>query len=735
MAALPPYDPVAFQKMYIELRGYYDAEYEKFFNLPDKDMQEYIFSEANKRKLHREFFSLNRMIYNFQQLRRTWIEDRANTITTLYKITRYGMTCIYGYSYSSVVETDGVVTADLKYCQSGPTYISMDGEYRRNIVLVRNVNGVMAKFPDVFTAAEEYILEMLDRGEIRLQRKHYYPPGFKSKDAYENMLSDRRFDLQLLKYGWAMHSVIVRHMILANHINPAFAAIFADEKLLGIYAGVKIYDGKDFGYINHTALEQGDYTCRTLEVGQKTFPMTVYEAMRIGDINFPVWREIYLTTLCSNLVVNYISPGFPLIGNWFLIHGTNSDYYDNVSMHDKHTHSQIASSISAQLKLIDRETFFNQTRQHINNKFMRLSRKIQQSFVYADREIRLTGLSLVLQSEFVGWTMRDIPPLLKKTHSKYAIFRDPDIFSKHMFEYIYSFYCMNYHLSILHGDLHLNNLTMNQWVSRTSFQDLETYIIYHIGGKYYAFQHAETFSTIIDFSRAIIADRAKIENEFGERFAAIFFSEQEIRLIQIVYKYFPRLIEKYPILRNYVKTHFDVMFKILTAIDTYVTMTNILVLFDIEDFGYPIPRECKDLCTRISKLAFAIINKYLIMIATGSLSTLDFEFPNLQIIQQIFAPYVVSAKEVTEARPIITDLFDADNPMKYDCEDYDRWSPIMRYDKLIELCQTYNIPVPAAVPASIDHETNDQLDDINKILPMYDLRTEENVSFESWSMV
>lgn len=725
-----------FQKLVSDLRAFYDAEYEKHFNIPSKELQEYIFSDANKRKLHREFFSLNRIVYNFQRARTDWTEDRANTITTVYKITRYGMTCIYGYSYSEFTTSDtGEISADIQYCQAGPTYISMDGEYRRNIIPIRRFNATLAQFAPIFESAEAYILEMIERGEIRLQRKHHYPPDFKSKDAYENMLANRRFDVQLLKFGWAMHSVMIKHMILANHINPAFAAIFADEKLVAIFSELKIYDGKDFGYINHTALEQGDYTCRTLEIGQKTFPMTVYEAMRIGDINFPVWREIYLTTLCSNLVVNFISPGFPLVGNWFLVHGTSSEYYDNISMHDKHTHSQIASSISAQLKMIDRETFFNQTRQHINNKFMRLSRKIQQSFVYADRELRLTGLSLCLQSEFVGWTIRDIPPLLKKTHSRYAIFRDPDIFNKHMFEYIYSFYCMNYHLSILHGDLHLNNLTVNQWASRTSFQDLETYIIYHIGRKYYAFQHAETFSTIIDFSRAIIADRAKIENEFGERFTAIFFAEQEIRMIQIIYKYFPRLIEKYPTLRSRVKTHFDVMFKILTAIDTYVTMSNMLVLFDIEDFGYQVPKECKDLCTRASKLAFAMINKYLIRLATESLSVLDFEFPNLQLIEQIFQQYVVTPKDVIDNRPIITDLFDADNPIKYDCEDYDRWSPLMGYDKVMELYQASGITMPPWYAKSIRHETNDQLDEINKILPLYDLRTEENISFESWSIV
>lgn len=59
-------------------------------------------------------------------------------------------------------------------------------------------------------------------------------------------------------------------------------------------------------------------------ISQKLYPTTLGQITRIGDINYPVWRDIFVSTMLTDIVINGISPHFLICGGWTYIHGENA---------------------------------------------------------------------------------------------------------------------------------------------------------------------------------------------------------------------------------------------------------------------------------------------------------------------------------------------------------------------------------------------------------------------------
>ena len=119
---------------------------------------------------------------------------------------------------------------------------------------------------------------------------------------------------------------------------------------------------------------------RPLEMGQKFIPLTIAEVLpsRREDINFASWRELYLNMIASNLVLNFVCPSFPLINSWFYIQNTRASIFDNLAMHDRYKHSDIAREITNQVRAADMMNYIegDKNRGPINNRFLRLSSEI-----------------------------------------------------------------------------------------------------------------------------------------------------------------------------------------------------------------------------------------------------------------------------------------------------------------------------------------------------------------------
>jgi hypothetical protein len=472
------------------------------------------------------------------------------------------------------------------------------------------------------------------------------------------------------------------------------------------------------------------------------------EAIRLDDINYSVWREIYITNMVSSLVLNLISPSFSFINNWFYIQNAHGGLFDNVAMYDKYLHSSVAADVSTQLKNVDKYNYVGHDKKKgaINNKFLRLSRHIHRAIVYADSDIRLTDLAICITSEYVGRTIRDIPNLVANKDflpGLDLVFTDYEIFTKHMFEFVYAFYCMNTKIGIIHGDLHMNNATINRVYTMMSF-DGTSYIknpiiVYLVDGTAYSFRHAGLFSTIIDFSRSIIGDKTRLVNEFGERFADQYFMDQRNRILNMIYHYFPVLIEKHlEAVTTLLTDKFPLMFKILTATDTFVIMGNIAAMFSIDDVftqgRVKIADGVMALLDRLTKMSEKLVLSNIIRAIDGKITKPDdIEWPNLLIIRELFKDNILNKKTRADKTINVVEIFNSSNDVIDDIEDYDTWGPMLTIEAEQELWKQHK-PQNSNMQVNewLDIKNIDDSEILNKLTSKYEKQEGDSLEFEPW---
>ena len=100
----------------------------------------------------------------------------------------------------------------------------------------------------------------------------------------------------------------------------------------------------------------------------------------------------------------------------------------------------------------------------------------------------MSNVALCIVSEYIGRTVADIPHLMINSsfYNKVFtnVFSNIGHFRKYMFEIIYSLYCMNSKCGVIHGDLHLNNATMQpRFSDDIGVTSKNMYILYILDSK------------------------------------------------------------------------------------------------------------------------------------------------------------------------------------------------------------------------------------------------------------
>lgn len=734
------------------IRAHYAEEYKKVLNLDlveNKTAREYL------KNIDLNFWShKNRLIRNIQVMKHTFISNKTNVIATCFKVSFDSTSCIYAYLYTQFIAGRKPKIKHRFVC-TGPTYRSQDGEYRPRTIEWEQFEKIFVKYATECGEVESAVVAKLESGRMEFHTEFYYPAGFNyDQRKFEDSINTMRIPIKLYILCWLYDYYQIHTKTMENHVNPAYQYILYQPEDIPVLNTIITRLGRD-GYwsmmhrVSHGYgdIDQPDYAINELQVGQKIFPLSVFEAIRHDDINFNVWREIYITNMASNLVLNLISPTFPFVNNWFYIQNAHGGLYDNISMHDKYLHSSIATDISTQMKNIDKFNYVNQDRKKgaISNKFLRLSRSMQKSIVYADSDIRLTDLAVCVTGEYIGRTLRDIPTLIVSDEHLPGLelsFTDPDIFTRHMFEFVYSFYCMNTKIGIMHGDLHMNNATISRLYLMTDESGkprmANPHIAYIVNENVYLFPHFGLFSGIIDFSRAIIGDYKRLEHEFSERFAELYFKEQRLRVLHIIYHYFPKLMEKYQDkIEALLISHFPLMFKILTAVDTYVIMTNIGAMFSIDDAftrgKIKIAPGAIKLLAHLANMAEHLVITHIQAAIEGRISLPDdIEWPNLQIIQKNFSGWLLTPEKMKDKTYTIVEIFNANNDVIYDIDDYDSWGPLLALDKEIELRKKYHQEIHEGIKQWLEYKQRDETVLIESLTSKYEQQEKEVLQLDSW---
>lgn len=734
----------------------------------DQIKNEKLRKTISKSHARTSFGNAYRLIRVFRPMKLDYVFHKARILTAKLMATRGNVTCIYGYIYA-IWLPDTKDKFEINYVCFGPTYRSMDGEYRNRIMPVEYFNQSVTENIKQFEIAEQYMLDRISNEDLDLHIDPYVHDEFKNKKGFINAINESRLPIKMLTAAWICDALDMK--LHPGHVNKSYPEVIVgpyDSDVLNSMKLDKIQT--DLTYIrDDPGGSEADKYTGSFAMGQKIFPLGLREITRREDINFSTWREIYISELASNCVVNYLSPSFPASSNWFYIQHNEPNLFDNETMHVKFNHSTIAGNIAEQLKHIDKLNY----RRHepINDKFFKLSRSIESSILLSDSELRLSDLALCLTNEYVGKTFATIvhmiatkeeltppymptmgdtvPKLLKTdTHAQLKyVFSDHLVFTKHIFELIYGMLCIHRQVKIIHGDPHMNNVTIkNEVYTKQSLAN--HYVCYIVDGVPYVTPYTGLTSSFIDFSRGLIGDKERIIREFGPRFAEIFFRDQNGRILGLLYQQFPELVSKYRIeIESNLVLNFPLMFKIITAIDLYSVCQNMLYMIELSELfqsdksshkGHVIshPDNIK-LMKSLSDEAEKIVIDGIERICKGQIKRqTDIEWPAVTLISKYFTSLTeINLKE----SDIIINIFSASNPIKYDIGDFDNMGPFLSHDTVQEAATAAGVNLIDLAESTLEkwkkYKKYDETDTVSHMIHQIEEQEQQNLKFEPWMLL
>lgn len=656
------------------------------------------------------------------------------------------ITAIYAIVYLEV-KTDGkTVYITPRYICPSPTYTSRDGEYRQRFIPFKQLLTAKTKFAELWDAAEEYIMDKIiktyheDTDELKIPiiggddtgdvasgdliiHAEVYPSADDAK--YEKQINewanDSRMAIHLLIAAWLCDGYNIFMNIEENHINYNYKMMIYDDDDAEFF---KIWTAPDKKInlnhcrfmLNYLQISATNVTSN-IKLGVKITPLTVQE-VATRDVALGVWKEIILSKLCTNLTLNGIAPSFGLYYKWSYINNVDRNLFDNVAMHEKYENLD---------KVIELNDLLKKARELTNNKIetgtadlSELANKINETIVYSNSYSTFTDVALISISEWQGYTIRDIPALLRqyrahglrKRPAEMNLFNTAGIFVKYIFDLIFSLNILNTKFSCIHGDLHTNNITIQQFVDLSKIVNGETvYVcgpnpmaIYLINSlennspKIYAFDSFGFNGSIIDYSRAIIADLNILRTIDADVLKDTEFIQDRQRdlLLRLLHKTVPDIVNKHELkIKALLIDKFDMMHKIAAGIDYFYFSDNIYNLLIAEfpnamkkhktarDFhrAFPAPtvenltiEEEGELIDEIPLMLANVRDKSHDFVITNLLRAInndaifpeDISWIGNQLIDELFDEYLINDIDDLKDKTIY-DVYDSLAPIKYSC--------------------------------------------------------------------
>lgn len=539
---------------------------------------------------------------------------------------------VYAMAYLSVSSDDKYVYICPKFVCTGPTYTSRDGEYRPRFVPFRQILEAKECYPDVWASAEDHLMKRvgsthhedeldenlcipklatggtetdLKKGDLMLSAVVFPTPEHEQyADVISEWANDSRMAIHLFISAWLHDGFAINAGTPENHMNAAYKIMLydIDDKLFFdkwctrsdkwklstcmCYISYLQTDTKPPGATNVTML------------GQKLIPLTIQEVVTV-DVALGVWKELILGKLCSDLVLNGIAPGFPLYGGWFYLQGTDRRLYDNIAMYEKFEVGD--EIIRVNDMLAEAKALVWRDGAAASADLDLLAKQINEAMRFSASYVSITDVSLSIITEYVGRTVRDLPTLVREKNRDprmanwdiIHMFSRPGVFIKYIFDWLYNFNAMNKRLGALHGDVHLNNITVDKYIYMSKMKDgKEVYAVgpnpmamYLLGGNAYLFEAYGRVGAVIDYSRSILADVTVIRRVDPDALNDIEYVQKRQRdlLFRLFHKVAPEIVDKNAErVKTLVLERFPLMHKIACAADPFMMADNIHLMLEAE---------------------------------------------------------------------------------------------------------------------------------------------------------
>ena len=610
-----------------------------------------------------------------------------------------------------------------RYFNTGGSFLSKDGEYRSGLISyisikkIKNTPILKNIFQDIFL----YIQKNLTKRGIIILKEYFYPKESKKLNEFELEYYSYTLQYELFSITWLNSMLNLYLNINENHLNEKFKKIMYKHKkedleflneLIKTYTIEEIYKLRYLTNNIFTSYNNIDKKNVSVKLGQKIIPLSIAESQNPFSINFKPWREYLITSHLSNYIVNNIAPGFFLTNSWFYIKNSRKGLFDNEIQYEKMERSELAIQITELLnkaKLFTQENISKKTLKltnkrlntYISNKFKELSQYIQTPIDFAKEDIIMSNVALCIISEYVGRTLWDVMLLSKSSTYYNNLIGQPftlsgsHLFAKYMFEMCYNLYCMNSISGIIHGDLHLNNITLNPltYQNEKNINNVQNpNVLYVLGDEknQYIFPTVGYYTCLIDFSRSIILPEkvqllnlSSIPKTFKIFDNIQYFQKDQVdRLLSLYIRHTTDSEANKDDLRILFKNKFEAVFKLLTTIDVYGITQKLLHMFLLNEKNVVKPhKNCIDLLEKINKYSQTYLtvemNK-LITDANYEKTILEMEYPIFTIIKNCFYEYSVINAEIGN----IVDIYNINNELKFSLDKLELYPDRIKNDTI-----------------------------------------------------
>ena len=589
-----------------------------------------------------ELSSINRylkLIYIFSNLN----IHKTNFICTVLKISRNKQQINYAYIYGLVENND---IRNL-YILNSTSLISKDGEYRHrfidyNMLLELQNNKIYNHFYKYLS--NEYL-----NNEFELNIEIFNLLDNDILDKYSKKIKNSNILLNIYLISWITEIYNIYTNDQEINLNESSNNILFSNKDIQIFTNY-IKNNKD---INKLIDRFTFYNYKLeLELGQKLIPFNYIELKDYKNIIHHQWKELLINKTTINLIYNLNSPCFSLFGNWFLIINSNKNLFDNPAIFDKLFYSDSIKEILNYLYLAKNNliNLNNEQKNDSKNTITNLIKKLKLIISSSENNLLMSNVSMCYISEYSGKTIFDY--FNKLINSKQIdknignLLSDYELFKKYIFEIIYSLYCLNIK-GIIHGDLHLNNITFNIQNYNNNEKD-NNYVIYNINkdnyenlSNTYTFRHYGCYPCIIDFSRSYIYLKSIHENIIEKEKNKIrnkFIKNEKKRIICELNKIFPNYIKNnyHKIKFLFKNTNFDILFTYFSAYDTFTFITNLLIFIKKISIqkNINVNEKIINLLNLISKKSYYYLEQ--IIIEENYNSNIQHKFPNYLLLEEFF---------------------------------------------------------------------------------------------------
>lgn len=670
--------------------------------------------------------------------------DTVNTITSIFKIKSLisktkddkdtTVDTIFGFGFydirknekyhnirTKLYNTDKNIIPKFIIINGG--YDSRDGEYRNGLITHQSIDLIQSPVFEKYHLSEllydikNYIKQKLYIRGMGVYEDFFYPSedvqmSVNYKDSYENI--ERVYIY--FSFAWFKFFNDKKLDIIPNHLNKKYIELFTnnetfmkeDESFFNSLCNK--YSKKSFIIFRYTLNNFINFHFKkddqieiilqyNIKYGQKLIPLSISEVSNPFSIIKKPWREYLISLRLSDYVLNNVSPGFAITNTWFYIKNSRKGLFDNEIQYDKLERSEIVEQISILLKRAQKYASENEYNKYtksnkkiiksfVVNKFKTLAEKINDPIVYANDEILMSNVALNIISEYVGRTFYDMVILSQKSLYYNELLGNPfgnfenNYFKKYMFEICYNILCLNQKGGIIHGDLHLNNVTGKPSKYNVDYTNLKT--LYIIDNEnYYLMPNNNYNICIIDFSRSVISPD-KINLYIDESLPKSFNSYNNLEKIQKdqierlinIYTNYTNSSTNIDELRFVFSTKFEAVFKLLTVVDIYGFTKKLATMFSMKNvktnnkcitFINTINSDCKI-------FLYEYMNK-LILDNNFSSEILEMDYPLKSIIQKNFMSFRLSKSD--HIKYDISDIFNMGNELKYSSNILEKYAPFM----------------------------------------------------------